>query len=280
MNGLVVYKLSGSGNDFVFVDGRVTPASGWQPDTIRRICDRRSGIGADGFAVLEPGSRPGRVRFHFFNNDGSRAPMCGNGSLCATRMACWLELVPGNEMILETDAGEVQTRFLEGPEERSEFKLAAISELKVPEIEPVAGEKSFHFVTVAVPHLVVVVEDVSAVELAKRGRELRFHPSLEPGGANVNFATRVGAEWAMRTYERGVEDETLACGTGAVASTAVLCRSGDARPPLRFRTASGAVLTVLGDLDGTVLRSPRLVGEGRIVFRAILGGNPECVVAD
>lgn len=273
MNGLVVYKLSGSGNDFVFVDGRVTPASGWQPDTIRRICDRRSGIGADGFAVLEPGSGPGRVRFHFFNNDGSRAPMCGNGSLCATRMACWLELVPGNEMILETDAGEVQTRFLEGPEERSEFKLAAISELIVPEIEPVAGEKSFHFVTVAVPHLVVVVEDVSAVELAKRGRELRFHPSLEPGGANVNFVSHGPNGWTMRTYERGVEAETFSCATGAVSCAAVLCHLSQIDSlPWEVRSASGLSLSVNGRLaKGNKLVEPGVIGESRLVFRAHLG---------
>jgi len=272
MNGLLVYKLSGSGNDFVFVDGRLTPASGWKPEAIRQICDRRAGVGADGFGVLEPGSGRGRVRFHFFNNDGNRAPMCGNGSLCATRMARWLEMVPNNEMVLETDAGEVRTRFLEGPEERSEFKLAAISELSELQIEPAAGEDSFHFLTVAVPHLVVLVDDVTAVPLPERGRELRFHASLAPDGANVNFVSRGPAGWAMRTYERGVEAETFACATGAVSCAAVLCGLGKIDTlPWQVRSASGLTLTVNGLLSNGKLEEPSLIGESRLVFRAHLG---------
>jgi diaminopimelate epimerase len=272
VNGLVVYKLSGSGNDFVFVDGRLTPASEWKPEAIRRICDRRAGVGADGLAVLEPGSGPDRVRFHFFNSDGSRAPMCGNGSLCATRMARWLELVHNNEMVLETDAGEVRTRFLDGPDERSEFKLAAISEIEQPDIEAATGEKPCHFLTVAVPHLVVVVADVSQVPLAERGRELRFHPSLAPNGANVNFVSRDPAGWRMRTYERGVEAETFACATGAVACAAVLAHLGQIDSlPWQVQTTSGLILAVSGRLNDGKLEEPGVIGESRLVFRAHLG---------
>ncbi|UCG87432.1 MAG: diaminopimelate epimerase [Gemmatimonadota bacterium] len=268
----MVYKLSGSGNDFVFADGRLTPANRWKPEIIRQICDRRAGVGADGFAVLERGSGPGRVRFHFFNNDGSRAPMCGNGSLCATRIARWLEMVPTDEMVLETDAGEVHTRFLEGPEERSEFKLEGISGLCEPDIEPAPGEHSVHFLTVAVPHLVVVVDDVAAVPLAQRGRELRFHHALAPEGANVNFVSRGPEAWAMRTYERGVEGETFACATGAVSCAAVLCylRQIDTLP-WHVRSASGLTLAVGGRLVDGKLEEPSLIGESRLVFRAHLG---------
>jgi diaminopimelate epimerase len=272
MNGLVVYKLSGSGNDFVFADGRLAPVESWDAETIRQLCDRRSGVGADGFAVLEPGSAPDHIRFHFFNNDGHRAPMCGNGSLCATRMACWLELVPGSEMVLETDAGEVRTRFLGGPEQRSEFKLAAISQPQQPEIETVPGEHSVHFATVAVPHLVVVVDDVEQVSLMERGRELRLHPAMQPDGTNVNFVSGGPAAWAMRTYERGVEAETLACGTGAVACAATLCHLGLVDTlPWEVGTASGMTLAVNGRIEGRELHDPSLIGESRLVFRALLG---------
>ncbi len=272
MNGLVVYKLSGSGNDFVFVDGRLSPAESWEPEAIKKICDRRNGVGADGFAVLEPGSRAGRVRFHFFNSDGSRAPMCGNGSLCATRMARLLEFVSTPDMVLETDAGEVRTRVLDGPDERSEFRLPEIPELAAPAIDLGPGESSVFFATVAVPHLVLVVENVSSVDLERRGRELRYHPAVSPLGSNVNFVSCSGSGWVMRTYERGVEAETLACGTGAVASAAVLSRVGLIRQlPWEVQTASGMVLAVNGRIKDGRLQEPSLIGESRLVYRAVLG---------
>ena len=271
MNGLVVYKLTGSGNDFVFVDGRLSPADSWKPEEIQKICDRRNGVGADGFAVLEPGSREGRVRFHFFNSDGSRAPMCGNGSLCATRTARLLELVATAEMVLETDAGEVQTRSLDGSEERSQFRLPEISELVAPPIDLLPGETAVFFATVAVPHLVVVVEDVAAVELQERGRELRSHSAVTPLGSNVNFVSQREGAWFMRTYERGVEAETLACGTGAVACAAALSHLGLLSDlPWDVNTASGMVLSVDGKLQKGRLLQPSLIGESRLVYRAIL----------
>jgi len=271
MNGLVVYKLSGSGNDFVFVDGRLSPAESWEPNAIKKICHRRMGIGADGFAVLEPGSREGRVRFHFFNSDGSRAPMCGNGSLCATRMARVLEFVSTPDMVLETDAGDVRTRALDGPEQKSEFKLPEIPELVAPNIDLAAGESSVFFATVAVPHVVLAVENVASVELDQRGRELRYHPAVGPLGSNVNFVSRSDNTWSMRTYERGVEAETLACGTGAVACAAVLCHLGLVQQlPWQVQTASGMVLEVNGRIQGGRLEQPSLIGESRLVYRAVL----------
>jgi len=279
LDGVVIFKMTGSGNDFVFVDGRTAPIALWTPEHVQQVCARRTGVGTDGLVVLEPGSRAGAVRFHFFNSDGSRAPMCGNAALCATRLSAWLELAPPQGMVLETDAGEVRSRCVDPRKSLAEIALPDPGALHEPRIDAEQGEHSIHFTTVGVPHVVVMVDDLGRPDLMQRGRVLRSHPALGPGGANVNFAARAGSEWAMRTYERGVEDETLACGTGAVASTAVLCRTLDASLPVRFRTASGAVLTVMGELDHGSLRTPRLIGEGRILFRAILGGNPECVIA-
>ena len=273
MNGIVVCKMTGSGNDFVFVDGRVAPVESWTSDQIRTVCERRHGIGADGFGVLEPGSEPEHVRFHFFNSDGGRAPMCGNGALCATRMARWLELASQDEMVLETDAGLVRTRVLPGDSDLAEFELAAIEEMSEPDIEPIAGEHSITFARVAVPHLVVLVDDAESVALKIRGRELRHHPTLAPDGANVNFVSHSGDVLRVRTYERGVEGETLACATGSVACAAVLAKQQKAKIPQDIITTSGRTLTAYGTLDKDFhLQSPRLRGEARFVFRAILGG--------
>jgi diaminopimelate epimerase len=126
---------------------------------------------------------------------------------------------------------------------------------------------------VGVPHLVVRVDQLAAVPIMERGRALRFDPALGAWGANVNFVAQAqgGGGWAMRTYERGVEGETLACGTGAVATASVLALSGEASLPLEIRTASGRVLCVSGQLAGREVRRATLSGEGRLVFRAVLG---------
>jgi diaminopimelate epimerase len=272
-DGIVVCKMTGSGNDFVFVDGRVDPVDSWTSEQIRTACQRRHGIGADGFGVLEPGSGPNMIRFHFFNSDGGRAPMCGNGALCATRMARWLELAPQDEMVLETDAGLVRTRVLPGSNDLAEFELQAIEEMSEPDIEPADGEHSITFAKVAVPHLVVVVDDADTVPLETRGRELRHHPALSPDGANVNFVSHSEHALRVRTFERGVEGETLACATGSVACAAVLAKQRTAQIPTDILTTSGRILTVFGTLDADFhLQSPRLRGEARLVFRAILGG--------
>ena len=273
MNGTVVYKMTGSGNDFVMLDGRVEPLERWTPDDIRAICARGTGVGADGLAILHPGSGPGAVRFNFFNRDGSRSAMCGNAALCAARLAAWLELAPRKGMVLETDSGPVEARCLDGPGERAEILLPEVAPVTEPAIATVAGERSIHLTAVGVPHLVVQVDDVAVVPLGERGRELRSHPATGAEGANVNFVSDGSGEWRMRTFERGVEDETLACGTGAAASAAVLTGSAGASLPLTIRTSSGALLVVSATpAPGGQFGQPRLAGEGRIVFRAILGG--------
>lgn len=274
MGGSVFYKMTGSGNDFVFIDGRCDPVAEWSPERIRSVCARRTGVGADGLVVLEPGSAPGRVRFHFFNSDGSRAPMCGNGALCATRLAARLELAPAEGMCLETDAGTYEARCLPETTDRAEIRLADVTDLSHPEIVPTDGERHIGFATVGVPHLVVVVDDLEAVDLVGRGRALREHRVLEPGGANVNFVARTGEGWAMRTYERGVEGETLACATGAVASALVLGTAGDLEFPWAVRSRMGELLSVSGELDldrePPALVSPGVGGQALLVFRGIL----------
>lgn len=270
--GIVVYKMTGSGNDFVFVDGRMVPLADWTAEQIRQVCARGTGVGADGLVVLEPGSQIGAVRFHFFNNDGSRAAMCGNAALCATRLAAWLEMAPADGMTLETDSGNLASRCLPGPGERAELSAPPPATLVEPDIEPAEGEQAIVFTSVGVPHLVVLVDDLAAVAVLQRGRELRCHSALQPEGANINFVSNArGGVWAMRTYERGVEAETLACGTGAVACAAALCRSGTIRLPWDVRTSSGTTLTVRAEpAPGGGFKRAFLAGEGRLILRGVL----------
>jgi diaminopimelate epimerase len=182
-----------------------------------------------------------------------------------------LELVERDDMILETDAGLVSTRVIHGNDELAEFELDAVGQMSEPEIDRAPGEHSITFTRVAVPHLVVVVNDAEAVPVTKRGRDLRNHASLLPEGANVNFVSRLGNALRVRTYERGVEGETLACATGSVACAAVLAKQQQVTIPQDILTSSGRTLRVSGTVDSDFhLQSPQLRGEARRVFRAVL----------
>jgi diaminopimelate epimerase len=272
MSGEGFFKMSGSGNDFVFLDARWTSLAAWPPERIARVCARHTGVGADGLVLLGPRSEQGTVRFVYFNADGSRGAMCGNAALCATRLAVRLELSSGEDVRLDTDAGVVRGRWEPDHEDRAELVLPDVTDVRAPTIPPGPGERQVSFATVGVPHLVVLVDDLEAVDVTGRGRELRFHQAIGAGGANVNFVSRIGSTWGMRTYERGVEDETLACGTGAVACGLVLGSSGMVALPWQVRSRAGSTLEVSGVLEpGMALRGPRLSGEARIVFRGVLG---------
>ena len=268
--GRAFYKLCGSGNDFVFLDGFHAPIGALgSAEAIRALCARATGIGADGVVLLEPPGAEGdgaafRMRYH--NSDGSRATLCGNAALCATRLAVELGIADPRGFAFDTDAGRIAAR-MRG--DLPEIDLQPVTGLVADAgIAPTAGEARIGFATAGVPHLVVRVDDVAVVDLPRRGRELRHDPSLADG-ANVNFVSPVAGGWRMRTYERGVEGETLACGTGAVACAAILdawgAASGD---ETTIVTSSGRPLHVRRSADEG--RGPALAGEGRLVFRGVV----------
>ncbi len=272
MKGTVFYKMTGSGNDFVMLDGRYTTPVDWPPERIAELCHRRMGVGADGLAILTSLGEA-RVRMDFWNCDGSRAAMCGNAALCSTRLAAFLGLAPADGMRLVTDAGEFAARCLDAVEEAElnlpDFALPA----RPPGLELEPGESGATLVTVGVPHLVVLVNDLERADLMERGSVLRRHPALGPAGANVNFvapADGAAGAWSLRTYERGVEGETLACGTGAVAAAFALAGAGHAALPLSIKTRSARLLTVRGILAERVAKDVWLAGEGRLVFTGVL----------
>lgn len=270
--GTVFYKMTGSGNDFIVLDGRHSSLAQWPVEKIVAICDRRMGAGADGFVVLTPLPEPGEIQFEFLNNDGSRAGMCGNAALCSTRLAAFLELAPPEGMTLVTDSGRVRTRCT-GPGHMAEIRLPDF-DLPVPvEIESRSGESGFYLATVGVPHLVVVTEDVSRVDVTGRGRELRFHPATGAAGANVDFVSPPfkggDGPWRIRTYERGVEGETLACGTGTVAAAYVTDLLGLRPLPSEWHTVREIQLGVSGSRQGSQGTNAWLLGEGRLVYAGV-----------
>ena len=266
--GRTFYKMSGSGNDFVMVDVmRDPPGPLAEADVIRAICARATGIGADGIVFLEP-SDSADYRMTYLNSDGSRADLCGNASLCSARLASELGIVRGLEFTVETDAGVLGARLLDvGPE----VDLRPVLDVR-PRLpcRLETGERWIGFALAGVPHLVVRVDDVATVDVAGRGRPLRNDQSL-PHGANVNFvAPDAAGGWQIRTFERGVEGETLACGTGAVATAILLAEAGEAAHRASFTTRSGRVLTVRFR-EGPAGWQPSLSGEARLVFEGRFG---------
>jgi diaminopimelate epimerase len=264
--------MTGSGNDFVMVDGRTSPPGDWSASDIRAACARATGVGADGLVFVLAGSAPGSARMIYFNSDGSHAAMCGNAALCSTRLAAHLGIAPGEGMRLETDAGVYESRCGADPNQ-AELHLAPVDAPKpVPHLALQEGEIPAVLCTVGVPHLVVRVSDVNQVDLQTRGRALRFDPALGAPGANVNFVSPgpLTGEWLMRTYERGVEGETLACGTGSVAAACALEGWQLGRLPLAIRCRSGKRLEIRARKAGSQYEDVWLVGEARTVFRGVL----------
>jgi diaminopimelate epimerase len=275
MRGTVIYKMTGSGNDFVMLDGRFTSPERWPATRVAALCDRRTGVGADGLVILTPDA-PGRVRMTYWNSDGSRAAMCGNAALCSTRLAVYLELAEPGSLCLLTDAGVVPARC-GNDGDGAEIRLPDVEvPAAVAGLDPGEGERWLAFGMVGVPHLIVRVDDIERIDLPRRGRSLRFDRGLGEAGANVNFVApglTAGEPWAIRTYERGVEAETLACGTGTVAAAIALAARGEAALPVRFRSRGGPELLVRADLHGSRASEVWLGGQGRLLFRGVWEGS-------
>lgn len=244
--GVPFYKMQGCGNDFVIIDNRSQKvAVQVMPQWARLVCRKCFGVCADGLIFLD--SAPAGSAFdyiwHFYNADGSRAEMCGNGARCAARLAALLGLA-GEQHVLGTDAGGVAAQVL--PDGQVRVRLTPPTGFRANIALNVDGaDYTVHFVNTGVPHAVVFFDDVSQVDVKTLGRAIRFHPQFAPAGTNANFAAVTGqGSISLRTYERGVEDETYACGTGACATAAVAHSLGLTGPEVNVTTTGGEVLGV------------------------------------
>ncbi len=237
-------KMHGAGNDFVMIDGRHLDGVSLGPQAIEALCDRRTGVGADGLIIVDPTpASPTAFRMIYFNADGYEAEMCGNGARCSVAFAQEIGLAHEN-MLFDTFSGELEGRIF-GPED-IQVSLPVWKDL---ELNLDLGPQEFtnhHTCNTGVPHLVIPVPDVSEVDVCRWGSHYRHLEQFAPAGTNVNFVSQNPdtGQHMLRTFERGVEDETLACGTGASATAVVLCQLGLVESPLTLHTHGGDQLTV------------------------------------
>jgi diaminopimelate epimerase len=265
------FKMSGSGNDFVVFDARVEPAGRLaSAPVIREVCARGTGVGADGMVFIEPTAADGaQFRMRYFNSDGSVAEMCGNAALCVTSLAAQLGAGSASGMRFETDSGIASARISDG---QPEVDLWPVTDVRpAAEIPTEPGESRIGYAIVGNPHVVVLRDELETLEIVGRGRAIRMHEYVRPGGgANANFVARRGdGGFDIRTYERGVEAETLACGTGSVSTAILLTEWQQAGLETTLRTRSGRALTIKLSRQGSAWL-PSLRGEGRVVFRGLL----------
>ena len=263
--GLPFVKMSGGGNDFIVVTAEVAASITDLPRWVRAVCRRGLSVGADG--VLVVGGSPGRaVTLAHYNADGGRSELCGNGTRCAARFALtqgW----GGVPLRIETDAGAAEATFAANGEVSVRLEGTCARPQRVDLDLGEGGRVSGFFVRVGIPHFVTRVAAIASAPVGAAGPAIRGHASFGHDGTNVSFiAPRPDRTFDIRTYERGVEGETLACGTGCVAAAAVAVDQGWTSSPVTCHTASGIDLTVRLVPTGGGFGELSLTGDARMIY--------------
>ena len=260
-------KMNGAGNDFVLIDNRGGEVH-LNRSQIARLCDRHRGIGADGVLLLEKASNHVDFRMRYFNADGGEAEMCGNGARCFARFANKVAGAEG-KISFETPAGVISAelagdlvtlQMTEPTDLRLNIKLSVANE-----------DKSVHFINSGVPHVVIPVSRIDDVDVRREGSAIRYHKMFLPKGTNVNFIEKRGPKKiAVRTYERGVEGETLACGTGVVASALIFAATEDTGGPIIVIARGGDELQVGFNKIDNQFRNVTLTGPAEFIFEGTI----------
>lgn len=261
---LSFWKMNGAGNDFVMLDNRGLSLN-LDQDTIARLCDRHRGIGADGLLAVEPAQGTGDFRMRYYNADGGEAEMCGNGARCFARYVNKLHEDKLSGVSFETQAGIISAEF-EGEQVR--INMSTPHNLKLHQELVVDGMPQIvHSVNTGVPHAVVLVEDLDHTDVRRLGAALRYHEAFAPKGTNANFVQVIEPGYIrIRTYERGVEDETLACGTGMVACALIHHELIGVEAPVSVLVKGGDTLRVGFEKVDSVYQNVTLHGPADFVF--------------
>jgi diaminopimelate epimerase len=256
-------KMNGAGNDFVLIDNRTADVH-LDRSQIARLCDRHRGIGADGILLLEKASKRADFQMRYFNADGGEAEMCGNGARCFARFASKVAGAEG-KISFETPAGVISAQLIGN---LVTLQMTEPTDLRLNVALRVADQnKTIHFINSGVPHVVIPASRIDDVDVRREGSAIRYHEMFSPKGANVNFIEKRGVnKIAVRTYERGVEDETLACGTGVVASSLIFAATERVNGPIAVIARGGDELQVGFEKIDNQFRNVTLTGPADFVF--------------
>ncbi len=267
MTQIPFYKMHGAANDFIVVDDRELRFPLADKNWMASIMARNTGIGSEGILLIQP-SNQADFRMRFINPDGGEVDMCGNGARCIARLARELEIAP-QQMKFDTMAGEVGAT-VNG--DTVHLTMTSPKDWRLGCSLPLdSGTVPYDFVNSGVPHVVVTVEDVAQIDVQELGAAIRHHADFAPHGTNVNFIAVTGPQRIqLRTYERGVEAETPACGTGIVAAALIAGRTGRCAPPIQVISAGGYVLEVNFKLTDHGADDVTLTGPAEHVFRGVL----------
>jgi len=267
MMSIPFYKFSGNGNDFIIIDNRdAVVDEGSLTKFIARVCRRRMSAGADGLILVEDGQGVD-FRWRYFNADGSLAEMCGNGARCVARFA-YLNGIAGSTMSFENEAGIVTAVITD---DRVKISMPDPRDLRTAyALDLTGGPLTVSSINTGVPHVVVpepTPAELARVDVVGLGTEIRHHGAYAPEGTNADFVCISGEnEITIRTYERGVEDETLACGTGAIAGAIVAADQSGLTSPVKVRTRSGGFLGVHFRQANGAFHDVHLEGDARVIY--------------
>jgi len=272
MNEINFTKLTGAGNDFILIDKKLNQGISIDSNLIRKICDRRFGVGADGILTIDDDENTD-FKMEYFNSDGSSGMLCGNGARCIIKYADYSGRIDGTNTNF-TFGGENFSGVLVD-DEIVTFRLNSPTKLKQNfEIEILNKQLNVSFIDTGAHHVIVNVDDqINAFDnleeflVEKFGREIRYSKYFSPIGTNVNFISIKDKTINIRTYERGVEEETLACGTGAVASAITSVIDGKIETPVKVKTRGGDILEVDFTINEKMIDNVSLTGPAKIVFQ-------------
>ena len=253
MTCLSFYKYQGTGNDFIMIDDRQHQFPEEDIELISRLCHRRFGIGADGIILIRDHARAD-FEMIYFNPDGSKS-LCGNGSRCAVHFASYLGMI------------DTEAKFMAIDGIHESAILGDLIHLKMKDIKEIKRLKKDFFIDTGSPHYIKLVEDVSEIAVVREGRMIRNDPEFGDGGTNVNFVEKLGDQHVrIRTYERGVEDETLSCGTGVTAVALAMAAEG-MKSPVSLVTRGGTLQVTFEKTGPEFYKNIFLIGPAEKVYK-------------
>ena len=263
--------MSGAGNDFILIKKSQIPNVVLTNIVISQLCDRRNGIGADGIIIIK-NSQGYDFAMDYYNADGSSGTLCGNGARCAIKFANDTDITNSDSVSFLLNEDEFSGELLASGLIKFNLQPPKVIDENIM-IDVGGSNVSGSYVDTGSPHVVLIVDDLNLQPIVQTGKEIRYNPAFAPGGTNVNFIKFINGKIHIRTYEKGVENETLACGTGAVAAAIIGFRKFEIQPPIFLLTKGGDELIVNFITDGSKFSNVSLTGPAKKIYNGEIGIN-------